>query len=165
LSPWKYSALQASNALLPLAITAIVVGVWGGWLTDRLGAIIPWAAGFVIMVGGFIVLALVGASVSPALLATIMTIEGFGIALPLAPTAVTALMHVPEGSAGEAGGLFNFAHNMGRAVSLGVFGMLLRLTVPSSYSLIFFGTAIAMAIGALLIAGLLGQRVARAAQQ
>lgn len=155
-----YSALQASNALLPLTITAILVGVWGGWLTDRLGGIIPWATGFTVMVAGFVALAFAGSSISPLWLATIMTVEGIGMALPLAPTAVAALTSVPEASAGEAGGLFNFAHNMGRAVSLGVFGTMLQLTQPASYALIFLVTAAAMVIGAALIAGLIRQRVA-----
>ncbi|TAM78264.1 MFS transporter [bacterium] len=155
-----YSALQASNALLPLAVTAIVVGVWGGWLTDRLGEVTPWVMGFTIMVAGFILLALLGPSISPLALTTIMVIEGIGMALPLAPTAVSALTHVPEGSAGEAGGLFNFAHNMGRAVSLGVFGAMLQVTKPASYTLIFLVTAAAMVVGVTLVVGLIRQRVA-----
>ncbi|MDE2572542.1 MAG: MFS transporter [bacterium] len=157
-----YSALQASNALAPLAITAIVVGVWGGWLTDRLGEAMPWAIGFAVMVAGFIALAIAGPTISPAWLVAIMVIEGFGMALPLAPTAVAALTHVPESSSGEASGLFNFAHNMGRAVSLGVFGTMLRLSDAGSYGLIFFVTAAAMVIGALLIVGLVRQRTALA---
>ncbi|TAM60244.1 MFS transporter [bacterium] len=149
-----YSALQASNVLLPLAITAIVVGVWGGWLTDHFGAVTPWVTGFTIMVAAFILLALLGPSISPLALATIMVIEGVGMALPLAPTAVSALTHVPEESAGEAGGLFNFSHNMGRAVSLGVFGAMLRFGSAGSYTLIFLIAAAAMVIGALLVLGL-----------
>ncbi|TAM89603.1 MFS transporter [bacterium] len=149
-----YSALQASHVLVPLAITAIVVGVWGGWLTDRLGAVIPWVIGFTIMVAAFILLALLGPSISPLALTTIMVIEGAGMALPLAPTAVSALTHVPEESAGEAGGLFNFSHNMGRAVSFGVFGAILRLGSAGSYTLTFLIAAAAMVVGALLVLGL-----------
>lgn len=155
-----YTALQASNALLPLAITAIAVGVWGGWLTDRLGEAIPWALGFAIMVAGFIALAVAGPSISPAWLFAIMIVEGFGMALPLAPTAVAALTHVPESLSGEAGGLFNFAHNMGRAVSLGVFGTMLQLSNAASYGLIFLVTAAAMLVGAFLIVGLARGRAA-----
>lgn len=155
-----YSALQATNALLPLTVTAIVVGVWGGQITDRLGPVLPWAAGFLVMTAGFIALAMIGAQTPPALLFAIMTATGFGMALPLAPTAVAALTTVPEAAAGEAAGLFNFAHNMGRAMGLGILGALLVLNEARSYALIFWVTAGMMAVAAILTLGL---RVPKAA--
>lgn len=149
-----YTALQATNALLPLTVTAIVVGIWGGQITDRLGPVPPWAAGFVVMAAGFVALAGLGPAMSPALLFGIMTATGFGMALPLAPTAVAALGAVPDELAGEAGGFFNFAHNMGRAMGLGILGAFLVLTVAGSYSMIFWITAGVMAVGFLLALGL-----------
>jgi heavy metal translocating P-type ATPase len=153
-----YSALHATEALVPLALTAIAVGIWGGQITDRMGPVQPWATGFVLMTAGFIGLVVLGASISPAWLFTIMTVTGVGMALPLAPTAVTALTTVPEASAGEAGGLFNFSHNMGRAMGLGILGAFLVLTAAGSYSLIFLITAVLMALGALLTMGLRTQK-------
>jgi MFS family permease len=153
-----YSALQATDALLPLTVTAIVVGVWGGQITDRLGATLPWAAGFLVMTVGFAALAVLGPNMPPALLFTIMTATGFGMALPLAPTAVVALTTVPEPAAGEAAGLFNFAHNMGRAMGLGILGALLVLNEAHSYSLIFWVTAGMMAVASALTVGLPARR-------
>ncbi len=149
-----YSALQATEALVPLAVTAIVVGVLGGQITDRMGPVQPWATGFVLMTAGFIGLAVSGSALSRGWMIIIMTVMGIGMALPLAPTAVAALTTVPESSAGEAGGLFNFAHNMGRAMGLGILGALLVLTVADSYSLVFWITAGMMAAGATLTLGL-----------
>ncbi|HVB49451.1 MAG TPA: MFS transporter [Burkholderiales bacterium] len=149
-----YSALQATNALLPLTITAIVVGVWGGSITDRLGAALPWAAGFLVMTAGFVALAVLGTTIAPALLFAIMTATGFGMALPLAPTAVVALTTVPEEAAGEAAGLFNFAHNMGRAMGIGLLGDFLVLDEVRSYSVIFWISAVMMALATLLAVGL-----------
>jgi len=145
-----YTELAATNALLPLTVTAIVVGVWGGHVTDRLGPALPWAAGFLVMSAGFVALAVLGASVSPALLFGIMTAAGFGMALPLAPTAVAALTTVPEEAAGEAAGLFNFAHNMGRAMGIGILGAILVLDSARSYAVIFWVTAALMLAAALL---------------
>ncbi|MGH8269939.1 MAG: MFS transporter, partial [Steroidobacteraceae bacterium] len=149
-----YSALKATNALLPLTITAIMSGVWGGQITDRLGSALPWAAGFLVMAAGFVALAALGPATPPAVLLAIMTATGFGMALPLAPTAVEALTSVPEEVAGEAAGLFNFAHNMGRAMSLGIFGAFLVLTDAHSYSTIFWITAGLMVVASLLTLGL-----------
>lgn len=157
-----YSALAATNALLPLTVTAIVVGVWGGSITDRLGPALPWVAGFAVMTAGFVALAVLGASVSSALLFGIMTATGFGMALPLAPTAVAALTTVPEDAAGEAAGLFNFAHNMGRAMGIGLLGAILILDEPRSYAMIFWVTAALMAIAALLTVGLPARSAHRA---
>lgn len=156
-----YSALQATNALLPLTVTAIVVGVWGGQITDRLGSTLPWAAGFLVMTAGFVALAVLGSTIPPALLFAIMTATGFGMALPLAPTAVVALTTVPEEAAGEAAGLFNFAHNMGRAMGLGLLGALLVLNDARSYSTIFWVTAGMMAVASLLALGLRARKTAR----
>lgn len=155
-----YSALQATNALLPLTATAIVVGIWGGQVTDRLGSALPWTAGFLVMTAGFVALAMLGSKTSPALLFVIMTATGFGMALPLAPTAVVALTAVPESAAGEAAGLFNFAHNMGRAMGLGILGALLILDDARSYSLIFWVTAGMMAVASALTLGLSAPKAA-----
>jgi DHA2 family methylenomycin A resistance protein-like MFS transporter len=153
-----YSELEATNSLLPLTVTAIVVGVWGGQITDRLGAALPWAAGFLVMAAGFVALAVLGPAAPAPLLFAIMTATGFGMALPLAPTAVVALTTVPEEAAGEAAGLFNFAHNMGRAMGLGMLGALLVLTAAASYSVIFSITAAMMAAAAALTLGLPARR-------
>lgn len=149
-----YSALAATNSLLPLTITAIVVSIWGGQITDRLGSALPWAAGFLVMAAGFVALAVLGPALPPHALLAIMIATGFGMALPLAPTAVEALTTVPEEAAGEAAGLFNFAHNMGRAMSLGIFGAFLILTDARSYTVIFWITAGLMVAAALLTVGL-----------
>lgn len=157
------SALQATNALLPLTVTAIVIGVWGGRITDKLGPVLPWAAGFLVMAAGFAALAVLGPDASPVRLGLVMTATGVGMALPLAPTAVAALTTVPEASAGEAAGLFNFSHNMGRAMSLGLLGALLSLSEARSYATIFWVTAVFMVAAAGLTLGLMGRKAPRGA--
>ena len=158
-----YTALFATHALLPLALTAIVVGVWGGRIADRLGPLPPWVAGFALMAASFVALALLGSHPSQPALLAVMTAAGFGMALPLAPTALTALGHVPEAAAGEAAGLFNFAHNMGRAVGLGLLGALLVLREPSSYAAIYGINAALMAAGAALPLALRTRKATRGA--
>ena len=145
-----YTGLAATNALLPLALAALVVGVWGGRIADRLGPLPPWVTGFALMAASFVVLALLGPHPSRATLFAVLTACGVGMALPLAPTALTALGQVPEAAAGQAGGLFNFAHNMGRAMGLGLLGALLVRREPGSYAAIYGISAALMAVGAAL---------------
>lgn len=149
-----YSELQAANILVPMAVTAIVFGVWGGRLTTRFGIAPPWAAGFVFTAASFIALANLGSLLSPLWLLVIAAAAGVGQGLPLAPTAVAALTGVPAEASAEATGLFNFSHNMGRAVALGGLGALLFANDPNSYASIFWVSALSMVAGAALTLGL-----------
>lgn len=151
---FDFSGVNASNILALMAVAAVIFGVWGGQLTARFGAALPWAGGFVLTAVSFIALANL-LPPSPAFwLFAVGAVLGAGQGLPLAPTTVVALEDVPAEAAAEATGLFDFSHNMGRAISIGAFGALFVPNDPASYVTIFWVSAVAMGVGAALTLGL-----------
>ncbi len=148
-----YSKLQAANVLAPMAIAAIIFGVWGGRLTGRFGIVLPWATGFVLTAVSFLALANLGLSAVGGWLFVLAAVTGAGQGLPLAPTAAAALTGVPAKATAEAAGLFNFSHNMGRAVAIGGLGTLFVANDPHAYASIFLVSALSMGIGAALALG------------
>jgi MFS family permease len=145
-----WNAWQTALAILPAGIASVVFGVWGGSLTARYGATWPWAIGFGLMALGFLVLAQVQPDTPPSLILWGVTTVGAGTGLPIGPTAQAAMGYVAPAQAGEAAGVFNLAHNMGRPLGLGTLGALLAPTVVASYQQIFWATVAVMLVGSLL---------------
>lgn len=160
---FDYPKVDAANALLLMALAAVVTGVWGGRLTSRLGPAIPWAAGFVLTAASFVGLAvLVSPTASALWLFVLAPVSGAGQGLPLAPTTTVALTDVPEEAMAEAAGWFDFSHNIGRVIAIGGLGALFVADDFASYTAIFWVSALLTALGAVLVLAL--QRAPRAAQ-
>lgn len=152
---FHYSTVHASNALILMAVAAIVTGLWGGRLTSRLGPTIPWAAGFLLTTAAFVALAvLISPTVSTLWLFVLAAVSGAGQGLPLAPTTTVALADVPPATSAEATGWFDFSHDIGRAVAIGGLGGLFTPGDPASYTTLFWVSALATALGAALVLGL-----------
>lgn len=149
-----YSPLVAAAATLPITVMALVFGISGGWIADRLGLVIPSAVGFLLLALGFVLLAQLRPDTPYVFTALALVLSGVGMSLPLAPTAVAALTSVQEQSEGEAAGIFNLAHNLGRPLGLGVMGVILSVSSARSFSEIFWLSAITAALGFISALGL-----------
>ena len=156
-----YSPLGAAAAVLPVTVLALAVGVFGGMIADKAGPVLPSVVGFVLLGVGFVLLAQITPATSYAFTGAALALTGIGMALPLAPTAVVAVTSVPEGSDGEASGLFNLAHNFGRPLALAAFGIALVVPKASTFGEVFWFSAIAAALGVLASLGLRPGRAPR----
>lgn len=152
-----YSTLAAASAILPVTVAAFVFGLFGGWLADRVGNAVPAVVGFALLAVGFVLLAQMNQATSYGFTALALTLTGIGMSLPLAPTAAAALGSVPTDSVGEASGIFNLFHNLGRPFGLAGLGTLLAVQAVSSYQEIFWLSAIVVAVGAIVSLGLGGK--------
>jgi MFS family permease len=152
---FDYPQVAASNALILMAAAAIVFGIWGGWLTSRLGPAVPWAAGFMLTAVSFVALAILVSPIGSAVwLFALAAVSGAGQGLPLGPTATVALTDVAPEAQAEATGWFDFSHNIGRAVAIGGLGALFVAGDPASYTTIFWVSAALTGLGAVLVPGL-----------
>ncbi|GEM_PF-2476969 len=145
-----WSAFQAALAISPATAASLVFGIWGGSLTARYGETWPWAVGFALMAVGFVLLALVQIDTAYIYLFWTLAIAGSGMGLPIGPTAQAALGYVAPEQAGEAAGIFNLSHNMGRPLGLGTLGTMLVVTSVTTYQEIYWTTAVVMAVGMLM---------------
>lgn len=136
-----YSPMAAATALLPSTLLALLIGVAGGAITDRLGPVAPAFGGFALLGIGFIAFAFVSASTPSWYVQAALAITGVGMALPLSPTALVAITAVPDGAEGEAAGIFNVAHNFGRPLGLGTLGIAFGTASVTSYHYVFWGAA------------------------
>ncbi len=150
--------LRAAAATLPISVTALIFGLLGGWLADRLGPAIPSVVGFALLAIGFTMLAQLQSTTPYAYTFIALVLAGVGMSLPLAPTAVAAVSPpVPQENQGEAAGIFNLAHNLGRPLALATFGVVLDVSTAGSFDTIFWlsaATAVAGAVSALGLGGL-----------
>lgn len=101
----------------------------------------------------------IGPSTSYGYVAAALSMAGIGMALPLAPTAVVAVTSVPEGSEGEATGLFNLADNFGRPPGTGRVRHCLAGAGSLDLQAVFWFSAIATGLG---ITSSIGLRPGRA---
>jgi EmrB/QacA subfamily drug resistance transporter len=157
-----YSTLAAAAAVLPVTVTALIFGLLGGWLGDRLGNALPTIVGFALLAVGFVLLAQLRPATGYGFTALALTLTGLGMSLPLAPTASAALSAVPPEAAGEASAIFNVFHNLGRPFGLSTLGVILALHATASYQQIFWLSALVSVVGALTGLGLGWKPKARA---
>ncbi len=156
-----YSTLTAASAVLPVTGAAFLFGLFGGWLGQRFGNALPALVGFGLLAVGFVLLAQLTPSTPYGVTAVALSIVGIGMSLPLAPTASAALSSVPKESEGEASGIFNLFHNLGRPFGLATLGAILAVQSVASYQQIFWLSAIVAGVGALTALGLGWRRSVR----
>jgi predicted MFS family arabinose efflux permease len=159
-----YATLAAASAVLLVTGAAFLFGLLGGWLGERFGNALPALVGFVLLGIGFILLAQLTPSTPYGMTAVALSIAGIGMSLPLAPTASAALSSVPRESEGEASGIFNLFHNLGRPFGLATLGIILAVQSVASYQQIFWISAIVAGVGALTALGLGWRRAVREPQ-
>jgi EmrB/QacA subfamily drug resistance transporter len=119
-----YSATAAGSAFLPFIVITFVMSRWAGGLVTRYGAKLPLVIGPTIAAAGFILFALPGTGGSywttffPAIV-----VQGFGMALVIAPLTTTAMNSVSGGHSGLASGVNNAVSRTASLLAIPVLGI------------------------------------------
>jgi len=113
--------LWAGIYLLPLTVGFLAAGPIAGALSDRYGARLFAAAGFVVMAGSFAGLLLIPTDFSYWLFALVVFLNGLGGGLFAAPNTSIIMASVPAESRGAASGMRATFQNAGMVLSIGVF--------------------------------------------
>jgi EmrB/QacA subfamily drug resistance transporter len=120
-----YSALAVGGIFLPFVTIAFVLGYLSGWVVARFGARLPLIVASLALAAGFVLFALPGAnhhgsywtSFFPA-----MVVQGFGMALVIAPLTTVALNSVEGPHSGLASGVNNAVCRAGGLLAVAVLG-------------------------------------------
>jgi EmrB/QacA subfamily drug resistance transporter len=119
-----YSATAAGGAFLPFILITFVMSRWAGGLVTRYGAKLPLMIGPTIAAAGFILFALPGTGGSywttffPAIV-----VQGFGMALVIAPLTTTAMNSVSGSHSGLASGVNNAVSRTASLLAIPVLGI------------------------------------------
>jgi EmrB/QacA subfamily drug resistance transporter len=119
-----YSATAAGSAFLPFIIITFIMSRWAGGLVTRYGAKLPLVIGPTIAAAGFLLFAVPGTSGSywttffPA-----VVVQGFGMALVIAPLTTTALNSVSGSHSGLASGVNNAVSRTASLLAIPVLGI------------------------------------------
>lgn len=118
------SAFATGLTFLPMTFLSAFVSVPSARLAERFGPRVPIAGGMVLMSAGLGVLAVLPASAPVWLLAVVMIPVGITGPLAMPPTTARLLGSVPAHRSGVAGGVFNASRQIGGALAVAVFGVL-----------------------------------------
>jgi MFS family permease len=129
-----YSATVAGSVFLPFVAMAFLIGRLSGRTCARFGAKVPLMVASLAVASGLLLFALPGAdhgsywiSFFPA-----MVIQGFGMALAIAPLTTAALGSVERERSGLASGVNNAVTRVAGLLSVAVLGMILNVTFSSN---------------------------------
>jgi hypothetical protein len=119
-----YSATAAGSAFLPFIVITFVMSRWAGGLVTRYGAKLPLMIGPTIAAAGFLLFAVPGTEGSywttffPA-----VVVQGFGMALVIAPLTTTAMNSVSGRHSGLASGVNNAVSRTASLLAIPVLGI------------------------------------------
>src|SRR5918998_1150218 len=119
-----YSATAAGSAFLPFIMITFVMSRWAGGLVTRYGAKLPLMIGPTIAAAGFVMYALPGTegfywtTFFPA-----VVVQGFGMALVIAPLTTTALNSVSGRHSGLASGVNNAVARTAGLLAIPILGV------------------------------------------
>nr|WP_237405219.1 MFS transporter [Streptomyces sp. SN-593] len=113
--------LWAGIYLLPLTVGFLAAGPVAGALSDRYGARLFAAAGFVVMAASFAGLLLIPTNFHYWVFAVVVFLNGLGGGLFAAPNTSIIMASVPAESRGAASGMRATFQNAGMVLSIGVF--------------------------------------------
>ena len=128
-----YSATAAGSAFLPFIVITFVMSRWAGGLVTRYGAKLPLVIGPTIAAAGFILFALPGTGGSywttffPA-----VVVQGFGMALVIAPLTTTAMNSVSGSHSGLASGVNNAVSRTATLLAIPVLGIFVSVTFSAA---------------------------------
>jgi MFS transporter, DHA2 family, methylenomycin A resistance protein len=120
------SPLATGALFLPMFVTGFILTPFSARLAERLGAQLVISVGLLSMTIGLAVMGMVVSASTPiALLSGLMVLIGLGGPLAMPMTTALLLEHVPPAQAGTASGVFNTSRQIGGALAVAVFGILL----------------------------------------
>ena len=128
-----YSATAAGSAFLPFIVITFVFSRWAGGLVTRYGAKLPLMTGPTIAAAGFVMYALPGTEGSywttffPA-----VVVQGFGMALVIAPLTTTAMNSVSGRHSGLASGVNNAVSRTASLLAIPVLGIFVFVAFSSA---------------------------------
>jgi EmrB/QacA subfamily drug resistance transporter len=128
-----YSATAAGSAFLPFIVITFVMSRWAGGLVTRYGAKLPLMTGPTIAAAGFVMYALPGTEGSywttffPA-----VVVQGFGMALVIAPLTTTAMNSVSGRHSGLASGVNNAVSRTASLLAIPVLGIFVFVAFSSA---------------------------------
>lgn len=129
-----YSALVAGSVFLPFVAIALVLGRFSGRIVARYGTKVPLVVASLAVAAGFLMFAIPGAehgsywtTFFPA-----MVVQGFGMALVIAPLTATALDSVEVEHSGIASGVNNAVSRVAGLLAVAVLGALLYVAFSTN---------------------------------
>jgi EmrB/QacA subfamily drug resistance transporter len=118
-----YSATLAGAVFLPFTVIMAVLSRWAGGLLDRFGARLPLIIGPAIAAGGFLLLALPGATGSYAMTFLLpMLVLGLGMVVTVAPLTTAVINAVQVRQAGIAAGINNAVASLANLLAVAILG-------------------------------------------
>jgi MFS family permease len=127
-----YSATAAGSAFLPFVVITFVMSRWAGGLVTRYGAKLPLVIGPTIAAAGFLLFAVPGTegpywtTFFPA-----VVVQGFGMALVIAPLTTTAMNSVSGRHSGLASGVNNAVSRTASLLAIPVLGIFVFVAFSS----------------------------------
>ena len=108
-----YSPYQAGLLLLPTPLVTALVAPFSGWLSDRIGYVIPTTAGMALTGTSLYLLSRLGAGSSYVEVAAKLILLGVGTAVFNSPNNSSVLGSVPRNKLGLTGGMMSSIRNIG----------------------------------------------------
>ena len=120
----RIAPAMAGLVFVPSAVLSFFGNVASGPLANRFGPRFPVALGMASLVTGLVVLALWAPAGSVMLVAATLVLIGAGGSVAMPPLAGVVLEHAPEGQAGVASAVSNTFRQIGGALAVALFGVL-----------------------------------------
>jgi EmrB/QacA subfamily drug resistance transporter len=123
-----YSPGTAGLALIPATLPIILVAPLAGRWFDRVGGRTPLTVGFVVLAASCFALAVGFEHESLPALVPGLILQGIGLGVVLTVNDPTGLSSVPEGAQGQAAGVIDTSEQLGGAIGIAVFTVVLLHT-------------------------------------
>jgi MFS transporter, DHA2 family, methylenomycin A resistance protein len=149
------TTLETGLAFLPMMLTGPLLTPFIARLMTRFGARTLISGGLLVMTTGLAALAMTPVSTPVWILALLMVLVGLAGPTVTPPQTAVLLVHVPARWAGTASGAFNISRQVGGAVSVAVFGVLLA---DSETFMRGLRTSLLLAAGVTLVTALVSLR-------
>ncbi|WP_040338622.1 MFS transporter [Candidatus Blastococcus massiliensis] len=120
-----YSPFQAGAALIPVALGMAIMAPRSSVLVERFGAKAVCATGFAMITLSFLGFQLLGADSSLWLLLAILSVQGAGMGMVMAPATESIMSVVPREKAGAGAAVNNSVRQVGGALGVAILGSVL----------------------------------------
>jgi EmrB/QacA subfamily drug resistance transporter len=120
-----YSPLQAGATLIPVALGMAIMGPRSSVLAERYGAKAVCATGFTLITSSFLGFQLLDADSPAWLLIVILSVQGTGMGMVMAPATESIMSVVPREKAGAGAAVNNSVRQVGGALGVAILGSVL----------------------------------------